>query len=165
MYKLTDHEQSLLKSFNSTYSKYNPVSHPDYEEVSNIISNYDDVVPCTLTFKVRLAFVLGLLDGTSNIDRYFANCNICNTRFKKAKKSSKTCEGCLESGKQYCNKHDYIHGIFGGYSTCLQCDVEKYDKKFANSTHGYDYVVCPLCTLKSGDLAKHYSSVHGLTKE
>jgi len=51
-----------------------------------------------------------------------------------------------------------------GYSTCLQCDVEKSHKKFQDKEPVTDYVECKFCGLRSGDLARHYQKVHGLNK-
>jgi hypothetical protein len=160
--KFTQQEIDILTNFKNTYQKYNPIKHEDYDKV-NVIIDSTGLVPSDLLFKKKLEFILGVINGTFKIDKFYGECYVCNTHFKKVKPSSFMCRGCKDQGIQYCKKHHYIHGMFG-YSTCLQCDVEKSHKKFQDKKPVTDFVECKLCGLRSGDLATHYQKVHGLEK-
>lgn len=160
--RFTQQEIDTLTHFKSTYQKYSPAKHEDYDKVNVIIDN-TGLVPSDLLFKKKLEFILGVIDGTAKIDKFFGECFVCSTHFKKVKPSTFMCDDCKVQGIQYCKKHHYIHGMFG-YSTCLQCDVEKSHKKFQEKEPITDYVECKFCGLQSGDLATHYQKVHGLDK-
>lgn len=88
------------------------------------------------------------------------NCAICDDEYFQSNYNLTRCEKCKAEGLKRCQKHDAV--ILGKHKSCPKCSLEKSIQKYTEENKD-DWVECPLCGYRAGDLGQHIIKHHNMT--
>lgn len=87
-------------------------------------------------------------------------CNICGDEYFQSKYNLTRCEKCKNEGLKRCQKHREV--ILDKNKSCPTCSLEKSLKTYTNENRD-DWIECPLCGYRAGDLGPHIIKHHNMT--
>lgn len=90
------------------------------------------------------------------------NCVICEFEYFQSSYNLTRCEKCKTEGLKRCQKHNEI--VLGKHKSCPKCSLEKSLQTYTEENKD-DWIECPLCGYRAGDLGQHIIKHHNMTTE
>jgi Zn ribbon nucleic-acid-binding protein len=98
----------------------------------------------------------------NNFQPKISNCDICGDEYLQSSHKASRCEKCKSEDLKRCQKHNEV--ILSKQKSCPKCSLEKSLEKY-NDENKDDWIECPLCGYRAGDLGQHIIKHHNMTTE
>lgn len=90
------------------------------------------------------------------------NCIICESEYFQSRYNLTRCEKCKSDGLKRCKNHNEV--VLGKHKSCSKCSLEKSLRIYTEANRD-DWIECPLCGYRAGDLGTHIIKHHNITTE